>query len=248
MKVLFAALMAVATLLAVAVPGYLLMKKKMLSEKCIPGFSKVLLFVCQPCLAVYSFLGLEFSSRVLLNLGVFALLIILIHAIMLGGAYLVLKKAAIEPIYRIITIGTTFGNCAFFGIPIIEALMPDVAQSLIVYTTVYAFVMNILGWTVGSAMISHNTKYITVKQIFLTPAMFGVIAALLIYVLKIDFPAEIDDMIAYTARMATPVSMIVMGMRLATVKLSSVFSDIRIYLRKEGALRWSCGRHLKRNN
>ena len=230
MDILFVALMAVAVLLAAALPGYVLMKRRMLSETCIPGFSKILLFVCQPCLAVYSFSELEFSKQTLINLGVFALLIILIHAIMLGGAYAVLRKKAIEPIYRIITIGTTFGNCAFFGIPIIEALMKESAPSLIVYTTVYAFVMNILGWTVGSAIISHNAKYISLKQIFLNPAMFGVVIALIIYIMGIDFPKELDSMIEYTARMATPLSMIVMGMRLATVKLSSVFSDFRIYL------------------
>lgn len=230
MAVLFVALKAVAVLLAVAVPGYILMKRKMISEQCIPGFSKILLFVCQPCLAVYSFSSLEFSAKMLLNLGIFALLIIFIHAIMLGGAYLVLRKKAAEPVYRIITIGTTFGNCAFFGIPIIEALMPSVASEVIVYTTVYAFVMNILGWTVGSAIISHNTKYINIKQIFLNPAMLGVLAALTVYIVGIDFPTELDSMIEYTARMATPLSMIVMGMRLATVKLSSVFSDLRIYI------------------
>ena len=230
MAVLFLALKAVAVLLAVAVPGYLLMKKKMISEHCIPGFSKILLFVCQPCLAIYSFSSLEFSGAVLLRLGIFALLIILIHAIMLGGAYLVLRKKSAEAIYRIITIGTTFGNCAFFGIPIIEALMPNNASELIVYTTVYAFVMNILGWTVGSAIISHDTKYISLKQIFLNPAMFGVVIALIIYVTGVDFPTELDSMIEYTARMATPLSMIVMGMRLATVGITKIFSDIRIYL------------------
>ncbi len=229
MSTLFIALKAVALLLIIAVPGYILMKKRMIGEQCIPGFSKVLLFVCQPCLAVFSFSMLEFSTEVLINLGIFALLIILIHAVMLGGAYLVLRKKAKEPIYRIITIGTTFGNCAFFGIPIIEALMPEVASELIVYTTVYAVVMNVLGWTVGSAIISQNTKYISVKQIFLNPAMIGAVVAVLIYVLRIDFSVEVDNMIEYTARMATPLSMIVMGMRLATMDLKRVFADLRIY-------------------
>ena len=161
MTTLLISLLAVGVLLLVAVPGYIIVKRKMVSVECIPGFSKVLLFVCQPCLAIYSFMELDFTLQTLANLGIFALLIILIHAIMLGGSYLVLRKRCEEPIYRIITIGTTFGNCAFFGIPVIEALMPEVASEVIVYTTVYAVVMNVLGWTVGSAIISRDAKYIS---------------------------------------------------------------------------------------
>jgi hypothetical protein len=55
------ALIAVSVLLLIAAPGYILMKRKMLSESCIPGFSKVLLFVCQPCIAVFSFRGIAKS-------------------------------------------------------------------------------------------------------------------------------------------------------------------------------------------
>ena len=224
------ALIAVSVLLLIAAPGYILMKRKMLSESCIPGFSKVLLFVCQPCIAVFSFSGLDCTAELLLNLGIFAALIILVHAVMLGGSFLVLKNRSREVVYRIITIGTTFGNCAFFGIPVIEALLPETASSLIVYTTVYAVVMNVLGWTVGSAIISHDTKYISVKKIFLNPAMIGTAAALLIFITGIDFIDELDSMIEYTARMATPLSMLVMGMRLGTMDMRRVFTDVRVYL------------------
>ena len=224
------ALLAVAVLLLIAAPGYILMKRKMLSESCIPGFSKILLFVCQPCLAVFSFGGLEFSWKLLADIGIFAALIIVVHAIMLGGSFLVLNKKSKEPIYRIITIGTTFGNCAFFGIPVIEALMPERAPSLIVYTTVYAVVMNVLGWTVGSAIISRDRKYVSVKKIFLNPAMIGTAVALLIFITGMDFPKEIDSMIEYTARMATPLSMIVMGMRLGTMNFKKIFTDYRVYV------------------
>jgi predicted permease len=230
MKTFFVALGAVAVLLAVAVPGYILKKKKMVSDDCMPALSKILLFVCQPCLAIYSFSGIPFSAEMLINIGIFALLMILIHAVMLGGAYLVLKKKAVMPIYRILTIGTTFGNCAFFGIPIIEALLPAEAAGLIVYTTVYAVVMNVLGWTVGSAIIAQDIKYMSIKKTFVNPAMIGVGVALLIYITGIDFPSELDSMISSAARMATPLSMIVMGMRLATMDIKSMFTDIRIYL------------------
>ncbi len=230
MSVFLITLLAVAMLLLLAVPGYLLKKKNMLSEDCISGFSKVLLYVCQPCLAVYTFMSLPRSWENIANVGIFAALSLLIQVIMLGGAYLILRKKSKAPIYRIITIATTFANCAFFGIPIIEALLPEISDGLIVYTTVYAVIMNIIGWTVGSAIISRDMKYISVKKIFINPSMLGLLAALLIYASGVEFPATVGSIVECTARMATPLSMIIMGMRLATMRIKNMFTDIRVYI------------------
>jgi predicted permease len=90
--------------------------------------------------------------------------------------------------------------------------------------------MNVLGWTVGSAIIAQDIKYMSLKKVFVNPAMIGVGVALLIYVSGINFPAELDSMISAAARMATPLSMIVMGMRLATMDIKNMFTDLRIYL------------------
>jgi predicted permease len=99
------------------------------------------------------------------NLGLFMLAALLIHAVMLLAACLFLGKRFDNPAARISAIATTFANCAFFGIPIIEAVMGDAASELIIYTTAYAMVMNPLGWTAGSAIISKSKKYISVKKL-----------------------------------------------------------------------------------
>lgn len=224
------ALIAVAVLLLTAVPGYILIKRKMISEDCISGFSKVLLFVCQPCLAVYTFISTEYTPEKLKNIGIFALLSVAINVLMLSVAYLVLRKKCENPIYRIITIATTFSNCAFFGIPIIEALLPEIADDLMVYTTVFAVVMNIAGWTIGSAIIAQDAKHISVKKIFLNPATVGAVVALVIFIFSIPIFPELESMITITGRMCSPLSMLIMGMRLATMKLGGLFNDYRIYL------------------
>ncbi len=229
MDIFLIALIAAAVLLLAAVPGYLLIKTKTVSEECISGFSKLLLFVCQPCLAVYSFSTIDFSLKKLGEIGIFALLCLAIDIIMLGASYLILRKKCKEAIYRIITIATTFSNCAFFGIPIIEAIMGEAASEVLVYTTVFAVIMNIVGWTLGSAIIAQDIKYMSVKKIFLNPATIGAIVALFIFILKIQFPSELSSLITQTARMSTPLSMIIMGMRLATMKFPSLFKDMRVY-------------------
>ena len=224
------ALIATAVLILAAVPGYIMMKKKMIDEACISGFSKILLFVCQPCLAVYTFTSATLSAEKLLEVGIFAALTAAIFLVVLGGAYLFLHKKYSEPIYRIVTIATTFANCAFFAIPIIEALLPEISEEVIIFTTAFAVVMNVIGWTLGAAIISGDTRYISLKKIFLNPAMIGTVVAVLIFVCRIPIEGDLRNMIVTTARMSTPLSMIIMGMRLATMELRGLFIDLRVYL------------------
>ena len=114
MDIFYAALGAVAVLLAVAVPGYVLKKKKMVGEDCMPSLSKILLFVCQPCLSVYTFKSATFSVEKLSSIGIFALLATVVQILMLGIAYLCFRKYMKNPLYRIMTIACSLGNCAFF--------------------------------------------------------------------------------------------------------------------------------------
>ena len=230
MQVFFISLVATAVLLLVAAVGFLLMKRKTVSEECIPGFSRILLYVCQPCISVYSFYELERSRDTLASLGVFALLSFAVILIMLVVAWIFLHRKYGEPIYRIMTIATALANCSFFGIPIIEALMPEAASELTVYTVIFAVAMNIVGWTVGMVIIKNDPKYMSASKILLNPTTLGVIAALAIWGLGIRLPDELYSMIVTVGRMASPLSMLIMGMRLATVRLLPMLTDIRIYL------------------
>lgn len=240
MYVFLIALFAASVLLAASVPGFLLRKFGVIPESCIAGFSKVLIYISQPCLAVYTFKATEYTPEKLADIGIFAALTLGVHALMLGGAYLVLRRRCDNPLYRILTVATTFANCAFFGIPIIEALFPAFAKDVIIYTTVYSVVMNVIGWTVGSAIISGDAKYISPKKIFLNPALIGTAVAFILFIFEIPLTftvpggsAEftlISDVITVAAKMSTPISMLIMGMRLATMKWRSFFTDYRIYL------------------
>ena len=239
-EVFLVSLFAVAALLLSAVPGYILMKKKLLKEGSIAEFSRLLIFITQPALAIYTFQDTPFSIEKLKSIGIFALLCLVVNAVMLAGAYLLFRRRFENPLYRVMTVATTFGNCAFFGIPVIEALFPAEASELIIYTTVYALIMNVLSWTVGSAIISGSAKYVSVKKVFLNPPFIAFFVALSLYVLRIPLVFSVPgteirftlllDIIRIAGRMATPLSMLIMGMRLATMRVSDIFTEKRVYI------------------
>lgn len=230
MSTFLIALGAVAILLLEAAPGFIFVKKKMLGEDSAAAFSKVLLYLCQPCLAVYTFSSAEFSAEKAADIGLFSLVTLVINGLMLGGAVLILRRRFADTSYRVLTLAMAFANCAFFGIPIIEALLPEAAQGLIVYTTVYATIMNILGWVVGIAIITGDTKNISPKKIFINPAMLGIAIGLPLFIFSIDLPAALFEAVALIGKMTTPISMLIMGMRLATTNLKSVFTSVKAYV------------------
>ncbi len=59
----------VLVLVALAIPGFLLVKAKLIKAGAIPFFSAVLLYVCQPFLSIQSFLKVEYSTKILAGMG-----------------------------------------------------------------------------------------------------------------------------------------------------------------------------------
>lgn len=223
-------LFSVGILLFSAVPGYLFIKCRLVKEDFIPGVSKILVYICQPAIAIYSFANLEFSLDILKKMGVFSLLVIALHAVVLLGAYFAFGGKGKRAAFGIITVSSTFANCTFFGIPIIEALLPELASGLIAYASIYSLIMNIMGWTVGAYLISGNFKYISLKKVFLNPATISTGVAFLIFLIGLNIPEMLLSSITVMGKMATPLSMLVLGMRLATIDLKHVFCDGKLYI------------------
>jgi predicted permease len=89
--------------------------------------------------------------------------------------------------------------------------------------------MNVIGWTLGAAILSGDAKYISVKKIFLNPAVIGMAIAFVIFVLRIPIRGDLESMVSISGRMCTPLSMIIMGMRLATMDIKTMFSEPKVY-------------------
>ncbi|MFQ7078120.1 MAG: hypothetical protein ACLRSW_09425 [Christensenellaceae bacterium] len=95
------------------------------------------------------------------------------------GFYLIFRKKQEDVRYRIYTIASTFGNCAFFGVPILQAVLPD--TDAVVFTNMYFASMSLLGWTVASAVIAHDRKYMSIKKIAFNPAVLIMAVALYLF-------------------------------------------------------------------
>lgn len=224
-------LIMVGIMLAYAVPGFILIKVKAVKPDHISSFSKLLMFVCQPALTLYSFNKADFTKELGVNLLIFLGIITLVQLLFIGAFYLIFRKKMTDVRYRITTIATTLSNCSFLGVPLLEAIFPD-SPNVAVYSMMYFLSMSLLGWTLVSAIITRDKKYISIKKILINPATLSIAISLPFFFTRFKIGAEngqffeqIGKMIDILGKMTTPLCMLVMGMRLATIKIKSLFTN-----------------------
>lgn len=89
--------LSVLILIAMAVPGYLLIKTKMLPEKAITYLSVLLLYVSQPFLSIRSFLEVSYTPRLAVNLAIVFGVSMLAQGVIFGVMWLILRRRFDDP-------------------------------------------------------------------------------------------------------------------------------------------------------
>ena len=221
------------------IPGYVVCKMKKASVSHLKTLSAVLIYGCSPCMIANAFLKLEFTPQGLLNLSVFFVAVTLIQIAFMLGLYFIFKKKFENGKYRVITVGSALGNLGYFGLPVIEALFPSQPEVL-GYASVYVVSMNIILFTLGVYLLTKRKDLITVKSAFINPATIGLVAGLFFYISGLNLSLPSDN-IAFTAigllgKTTLPLSMIILGIRLATMKIKDIFTNKPAYVLSLGKL------------
>lgn len=222
--------LSVLTLLLYAMPGFLLRKLRLTTEEAIPSFAKVLLFVCQPCLTLYSFSKVEYSKTLLLEMALFFCLSLVLQLLIMLLMYFSLKRKYEEQAkYRVFTVATVISNCGFFGVPVVEKLFPQKAQGAAL-CMVFSLAMNILCWTLVLFIVTGEKKYIRLRRVFVNPSTISFLVALLMFIFSLELPSFISEPVTLMGKMATPMCMLILGMRLGGADFRKLFFDVSVYV------------------
>ena len=230
-------LYAVLIMFIVGAIGFVLKKTNLISEHASKDLSKILVYVCQPALIWYSFDKCRFTTSSLLNIGITFVSVAVIMCLVIFVFYCIFKKKYDNDDYRIYTICAAMSNYAFFGIPILTAVFPDKISDLMVLSATAAVVLNLIGWSLACFVITGDKKYVSLKKILLNPSLLILIVVLPLFFCDVhlsgnqnEFLSLLGDMIELVGRTATPVFMLVLGMRLASSDLNGIFCNYRLYL------------------
>jgi len=221
-------LITVAVMLLYTIPGYLLIKSKLLAPTSISAFATLLLYLCSPFQTLYAMQQVEYSAYTVKYLGISLVLGLILMGGMMSAIYFVTRKKQAQVPYRICTAGMVMGNCGFMGMPLLEALMPEYPQA-VGFASMYFIAYNIMMWTLVSFIITRDKRYISGKKILLNPPVIAMIVALALFFARIKLPGQLGDMTTLLGKMSTPLCMLILGMRLALVKIKPMFTGLLQY-------------------
>ncbi len=234
-------LIAVVSLVILAVPGFILTKTKMLNSKVESAFSTLVLYGAQPVMVVMGFQGAKYSAEIGVNVLITAGITIAVHLVMALILVLVVRNKEMADKKKVVRFASMFSNCGFMGFPFLQIVFSgsEGYGEAMIYAAVVVAVFNILSWTLGVYLITGDKKNVSVKKIVTNPTIIAVVIGfILFFTVKVPFvelPAKntvLYDIVAklvssldIIAGMVTPLSMTVIGMKLANASLKQLFLD-----------------------
>jgi predicted permease len=222
---------AVLILFLMMVPGYIMRKMKLASDGLPLGFTNTILYITQPAMLVVGFFRAR-DMEILKTAGFVMLLSFVTHIVFIFAVKLFYRGAEKETakVYRF---GTVFANAGYMGIPLISMVLGDEAA---IYASVYIVAFNFFCWSYGALIYSEDKSFISPKKMFVNAATIPTAIGIIIFVTNVSpyIPAPIADLTYETLTMlkntVAPMSMMIIGMRLADLNLKGAFRDKYLYL------------------
>lgn len=215
-------------LFVIMIVGAVAGKTGVIADGASKKLSELLLYVTSPFMVLSSFF-FEYSQEKMRN----GLLVLLY-----GSGFFLFSILVSSLLYRkydsnvktILRFTAVFPNCGFMGLPMMKALYGAEGVFL---GSFYVVAFNLFVWTFGFAMFSgikgKGGFWGSMKKALLNPSLVAVYAGVIIYIFQIPIPGFIVDAVNYVGDMTLPLSMLIIGALISTVKMSSILNDLKVY-------------------
>lgn len=200
--------------------GFVLFRKKMITENGSKELSSILLYIVLPAVIIHSYCVNRTPEKVQglgLSFGVSAVLLIL--AMVISG--LIFGRR-----HKIENIGVSFSNCGFMGIPLVEAVLGGEA---VFYCSAFVAILLFLQWTYGVFIMTGDRKAISAKTIVTNPILISTVIGVVLFLVQVPIPKVVDGALGSLSALNAPVAMIVLGVYLAQTDIKSMFLDRTLY-------------------
>ena len=248
----------VGILFIMMIPGIILKKCKMVGADFGKGISNLVLYIAQPSLIVYAYLSCESDfSDIWLPCVLTFVISMIIHFIFSAVAFVFFRREPEEK-RKMLRLVTIFSNAAFMGIPLIQTILsPEAAIYASIYNITFNLFLWTLGVhlctrkagedmdgdndsDIVDEVLSakhHMKKEVSIKKVLLHPVTIASAIGVTLLVLGINIDVLenvklgiISDSLGMLKSLVAPLSMVVIGLRLAELKLDGVLTDVGMYI------------------
>jgi predicted permease len=232
----------VALLFIMMLPGIIMKKCKMSVDGFGKGISNLVLYIAQPALVFMAYVRPR-DEQILINSAYVFVLSIVVHGVFSAVAMLSYKKAP-DSMRRMLRFATIFSNAAFMGMLLIRAVFGAEAT---VYASIYNITFNLFLWSLGVFIctdkrdvnengIEDDEEHIKhgaspLKALY-HPVTIAAALGLVFFILPIEgyIPSIAIETLNNLGNLVGPLSMMVIGLRLADMDFRGIFKDKHMYV------------------
>ena len=213
-----------------ALPGYLLVKTKEAKPEQSGVLSKLLMYVGMPFLILTNTIDkIHFDRSLLALIGIVALIGVAFTFVMFFVSGPLTKSEREAKTRGMMRFSAVFANNGFLGIPLAIAVFG--ADSMVLTVVIILnIISNVLMFTLGVYLISGDRSTIRLKKAFLNPVLLAFLAGIVLNLCNVKkYLPEISSYATHFSNIVTPVSMVILGMKMGGVKFLSLFRSWRTY-------------------
>lgn len=209
--------------------GYILQKKKLVTQKDGACLSKLIVEVFNPAIIVSSVIGSSNNGEENITGTVFLAAVLFLVLILLAVPISKIFAGGCEEkkIYSLIFV---FSNLGFIGIPVVQSIF---GKGALIYVAIFILEYNILLYTYGYLLVmpSDSKFHPGSLKSLLNMGTLSCLLALLIFVCHIRLPYILGTTITYLGNVATPLALIVIGISIGQQEhLYRIFCQWKLYL------------------
>ena len=215
---------------ALALPGWILVKTKTLKEEQSVPLSKLLMWVGMPFLILSSTMRLKFSGTLIAGMGItfgitaaYILLWFFLTAIFI-------KKEQDEKKRSMMRFCILFSNNGFLGLPLAAAVFGDTSDAYF-YLVIANVLTNLFMYTLGVYLISGDKDKMSFKKALINPVLIAFVVGIVFNLVNVNkYIPHVLTFSDHFKGIVTPISMTILGMKMGGVKFTSLFRSRKMYV------------------
>lgn len=208
--------------------GYYLTKRKWFDENTSELFSRLVVRVAVPALAIVNIRG-RFTKEVLVGSYKYILIAFASIWLMFIISHFLAKLLKLEGKKKVIfRLLFTFSNTVFIGLPVNKTMF---GEDSILYVLLFFMANNFTFWTLGIYTLANaNQKdgkvsfFSSIKKA-ITPGLVAIVLSYIMVFNDVYPPSFIMDALRYIANLCIPLSMLFIGINMATVHIKETALD-----------------------
>lgn len=210
------------------VTGFICYKKHFVNDNGYKNISSIIVNILNPLLIISGVLNKETAySKKIIGENILLVVILFLMLTILSLIYIKLTRPPKKEVssYRLMML---FSNLGFMGIPLVSNVY---GEKSIIFVAFYILGYNILIYTYGIYLASKDNETASVHFEFkklINPGVTACIIAIIIFVFKITVPNFVESFVNYMGNASIPLSMMAIGISLASSNLKNVFMNVRL--------------------